>query len=698
MRKLSIVATALFAPLVLTAQTFPPNADVTKAISLLQSNMRVAAISVDSTGNVYLAGESDGAFTAATNKIGPRGDRDLFVIKTNSTADSVVFSTTIGGTGFDQFRDMKVDSAGNVYLLGSTQSSDMPFTTKTNPTFPVGAFALKLKSDGTALTYAIQLGSRMNAGALDIDSSGAAYIVGSANSQDLPASSGAYKQAPSGGVNGSYAGFVMKLNAAGAAPDAVTYYGDVDKIVDGVSVRSNGVMLQYQGNMVLLNTALTAQVSTTPIGIPSANVAFDSTGNIYWAGTNAQGAFAVRKFSSTGQVLLDKTYASSFNNTPVRIAVANNGRIFLFGQASGEKFTVKNPTQACQSNIATPNGTAGLALSDSVFGGSGGGSVPPDQAIMVLDATGNILYASFISVNAQYVAVASSSGHVYSAATVTQFTSPAFTTWQGVVRFNQDTIPTEKMQIACTVHGAYFTAVPLTPGTFMTFFGVKMGPTPAVPLTTLDSNGRVGSSLGGVSVTVDGKPSPMVYSWDQQINFIVPWGIKTDGSSVAVCLSYQSQQSCVQSSTNVARPGAFICDYTANIACALNEDYSVITSKTPVPPGKVAQLFMTGFGTVEGTLTDGGVASGALRNLLGKVTATTAPPDTGCGLFNCAAATSAVVPVEFAGNAPGGVLGFHQVNIRIPADMPTGLQSFRLSYTPNGSTISYATTVQLYVK
>src|SRR5262249_51744755 len=144
-----------------------------------------------------------------------------------------------------------------------------------------------------------------------------------------------------------------------------------------------GILLQYQGNMVLLNTGLTSQISTTPIGLPSAAVAFDSTGNVYWAGTNAQGAFAVRKFSPTGQVLLDKTYASSFNNTPVRIAVANNGRIFLFGQASGEKFTVKNPTQPCQSNIATPNGTAGLALSDNVFGGSAGGAVPADQAMMV---------------------------------------------------------------------------------------------------------------------------------------------------------------------------------------------------------------------------------------------------------------------------------------------------------------------------
>jgi uncharacterized protein (TIGR03437 family) len=700
MRKLSIVATALFAPLVLSAQTFPPNADVTKAISLVQSNMRVLAISVDSSGNVYLGGESDSAFTDAANKIGPRGSRDLFVIKTNPTVDSVVFSTTIGGSGFDQFRDMKVDSAGNIYLLGATQSSDMPFTKTTNPTNPVGAFMLKLKADGTALTYATQLGSRMNAGTLDIDSSGAAYIAGSTNSQDLAATAGAYKGAPTGGgINGVYGPFVMKLSSDGANFEAVTYYGDVDKIVDKVSVRSNGIMLQYQGNMVLLNAGLTSQTSTTPVGISSGNVAFDSTGNVYWAGANAQGAFAVRKFSPAGQVLLDKTYAFSFNSAPVRIAVANNGRIFLFGQASGEKLAIKNATQSCQANIAAPNGTAGLITIDNAFGG-GTAAVPPDNALMILDASGNVLHTTFTSVNAELVATAPSSGHIYTAASETLFTTPAFTSWRGVVRFNQDTIPAEKPIISCLVHGAYFTAVPVTPGSFMTFFGTKIGPSTPVALTALDSNGRVGSSLGGVSVTVDGKAAPMVYSSDTQVNFIAPWAIKTDGSGVPVCVTYQGTQTCGQSSTGVARPGAFDCGYAFSVpqlACARNIDHSVNAPGNGAAPGSAVEIYLTGFGVVPGTLIDGAINAES-RPLAGVVTVATTVPDDGCSLFNCAAAVATFIPVEYAGNSGSGVLGFDQINIRIPSDMPSGAQTFRVSYTPNGATLPYITNVVLYIK
>jgi uncharacterized protein (TIGR03437 family) len=594
---------------------------------------------------------------------------------------------------------MKVDAAGNIYLLGATQSSDMPFTKTTNPTYPVGSFILKLKADGTALTYATQLGSRMNAGALDIDSSGAAYIAGSSNSQDLAASAGAYKAPPTGGVNGVYAPFVLKLSSDGTNFDAVTYYGDVDKVIDKVSVRSNGIMLQYQGAMVLLNPGLTSQTSTTPVGLSSANMSFDGTGNVYWAGTNAQGSFAVRKFSPTGQVLLDKTYGFSFNSAPVRIAVANNGRIFLFGQASGEKLAIKNATQSCQANIAAPNGTAGLIVNDNAFGGGGNGAIPPDNALMILDAAGNVLHTTFTSVNAELVATAPTSGHIYTSASETLFTTPTFTSWHGVLRFNQDSIPEEKPTISCLVHGAYFTTVPVTPGSFMTLFGVKLGPSTPVALTALDSNGRVGSSLGGVSVTVDGKAAPMVYSSDIQVNFIAPWTIKTDGSGVPVCVTYQGTQTCAQSSTAIARPGAFDCGYAFSVpqlACARNIDHSVNAPGNGAAPGSAVEIYLTGFGLVPGTLTDGAINAES-RPLPGIVTVATTVSD-GCGLFNCAAAVAAFVPVEYAGNSGSGVLGFDQINIRIPTDMPSGPQTFRVSYTPNGATLPYITNVVLYIK
>ncbi|MEI9813170.1 MAG: hypothetical protein WDO18_11140 [Acidobacteriota bacterium] len=618
MRPLSFLATALFAPLLLTAQTFPPNADLNKTISILQSDMRIEAISVDATGNVYLAGSSDSAFTAATTKLGPRGDRDLFVIKMNPTVDQVIYATAIGGASAEFLRALRVDATGSVYLLGSTQSVDMPFTKTTNPTFPVGAFVVKLNPAGTAATYAYQLGSRLNAMAFDLDSTGAVYVAGAANSNDLFATAGALKQAPAGGASGVYAGVVIKINTAGNNFDAVTYYGDVDKLVDAVNVRSNGVLIQYSGNMVLLNSGLTAQTSSTPIGLTSTNVTFDSTGNSYWAGTNAGGVFAVRKFSPSGQILLDKTYTNAFNSNGTRIAVANNGRIFLFGQSAGANFATKNATSPCLANVAAPNGTAGLALNGDVFDGGQQFGHPPGSRINNSRPQRQRATFHFHGPDGRF----GDDVPVKTDTSTWPVTRPSLRPPSSVLGAASCASIRTRFRLTRRLSAAWFTAptsppVPATPGTFLTFFGTGIGPTPAVPLTTLDANGRVGPLLGGVGVTVDGKPAPMVYSSTGQINFITPWNIKTDGSAVPACLIYQSTTTCIQVSTAVARPGAFICDFSATIACALNEDNSLVTAANPVPPGKVAQLFMTGFGTVEGTLVDGGVATGALRHLTG---------------------------------------------------------------------------------
>ena len=99
-------------------------------------------------------------------------------------------------------------------------------------------------------------------------------------------------------------------------------------------------------------------------------------------------------------------------------------------------------------------------------------------------------------------------------------------------------------------------------------------------------------------------------------------------------------------------------------------------------------------------LVDGGV-TGGIQNLKGTLTATTEPPPTGgCGLFACAsvAAAAKVVGVQFSGAAPSLVAGVNQVNLVIPSDMPSGLQSFTLNFTPTGSTAVYSTVVKLQIK
>jgi uncharacterized protein (TIGR03437 family) len=306
-----------------------------------------------------------------------------------------------------------------------------------------------------------------------------------------------------------------------------------------------------------------------------------------------------------------------------------------------------------------------------------------------------VLHATFTPTLVGQTFVAPTNGRVYTTASQTLFTSPNRTAWVGVMRINQELIPTDKVSPSCVVHGASFAPVRLSPGAIMTIFGTHLGPATFTSFTL--PGGVVEKVLGGASVTVDGKAAPMLFSWDKQINFIVPWTIRTDGAAVPLCATFDGATTCVQVGTTSAVTGAF---QRGAVTAALNQNNSIHEVTNPAAPGSVVQLFMTGFGAVDGTLLDGGVAGATLQLVKGAVTASTEPPPTGgCGLFPCAAATGfRTVDVGFAGAAPNLVLGVNQINIKVPDDMPSGLQTFTISFKPTGAKDAITSVVQLQIR
>jgi len=89
-------------------------------------------IAVDSAGNAYVTGASvstnfpttAGAFDTTSN-----GGFDAFVTKLNSAGSApLVYSTYLGGSVTDQGSGIAVDSAGNAYVTGFTESTNFPTT------------------------------------------------------------------------------------------------------------------------------------------------------------------------------------------------------------------------------------------------------------------------------------------------------------------------------------------------------------------------------------------------------------------------------------------------------------------------------------------------------------------------------------------------------------------------------------------
>lgn len=89
---------------------------------------------VDASGNPYIAGWTRSAnypITSFTYDPGHNGGWDAFVTKLSVKLGAALASTFIGGSADDLAYDLTIDSSGNVYITGYTQSSAFPVTEDT---------------------------------------------------------------------------------------------------------------------------------------------------------------------------------------------------------------------------------------------------------------------------------------------------------------------------------------------------------------------------------------------------------------------------------------------------------------------------------------------------------------------------------------------------------------------------------------
>jgi len=153
------------------------------------------------------------------------GGFDAFVSKLNSDGSALIYSTYLGGSGGDGGDGVAVDAAGNAYVTGTTSSTDFPTTPGAVQTTLRGAnlFISKLNSTGSALIYSTYLGGTDfdQSRGIAVDSSGDAYVTGFTNSSDFPTTAGA----PQTNLHGGYDAFVSKLNSDGTALIYSTYLG-----------------------------------------------------------------------------------------------------------------------------------------------------------------------------------------------------------------------------------------------------------------------------------------------------------------------------------------------------------------------------------------------------------------------------------------------------------------------------------------
>jgi uncharacterized protein (TIGR03437 family) len=136
-------------------------------------------------------------------------------------AGSVLWATLLAGSQQDEAHAIAVDSAGNAYVAGRTNSLDFPVANPVQAArgkAPAGglgfdAFLSKISTDGKKLVHSTYLGGSSDDGAnaVAVDSAGAAYIAGFSTSLDFPTVN-AIQAVPGSSAGGS---FVAKVDSTG---------------------------------------------------------------------------------------------------------------------------------------------------------------------------------------------------------------------------------------------------------------------------------------------------------------------------------------------------------------------------------------------------------------------------------------------------------------------------------------------------
>jgi uncharacterized repeat protein (TIGR01451 family) len=194
-----------------------------------------SGIAVDASGYVIVAGQTSSknfpttagsiqpSFAGSGNKGSSGGD--AFITKLNPDGSAVGFSTFLGGSADDGASTVEVDSIGNIYVQGGTDSANFPTSHPLQGSLlgKNNAFLTKLDSSGATLLYSTYLGGTGTDFAKGTaDASGFVYVTGETDSSNFPLV-GAFRS-----YFGEDDAWIAKLDAQGATLVYSSYLGGGD--------------------------------------------------------------------------------------------------------------------------------------------------------------------------------------------------------------------------------------------------------------------------------------------------------------------------------------------------------------------------------------------------------------------------------------------------------------------------------------
>ncbi|MGA2630073.1 MAG: SBBP repeat-containing protein, partial [Terriglobia bacterium] len=189
-------------------------------------------IALDSSKNIYVTGmtqSTDFVPDSTSYHSLNNGQGDVFVCKLGPAGAGVIYSALLGGSGVDQGNAIAVDSSGDAFVTGTTQSSDFSTANPLQVILGISgggscgagtcsdAFVTELNPNGSSLIYSTYLGganAEFGQG-IALDTSGLAYVTGSTSSANFPVIVGAYQGALAGVAGNA---FIAKIDPSNNVP------------------------------------------------------------------------------------------------------------------------------------------------------------------------------------------------------------------------------------------------------------------------------------------------------------------------------------------------------------------------------------------------------------------------------------------------------------------------------------------------
>jgi hypothetical protein len=207
------------------------------------------AIAVDKVaGTAYVAGETlstNFPVTALANKTSPPGGpEDVFVTKLNAAGTALIYSTYLGGNGTDRAFGIALDSLGNAYVTGDTDSTDFPVSANPFQPTPGGgmdAFVSKFDPTGANLLYSTYFGKSgmEHSFGVAVESPGKAYITGDTDSTNLAIVNG-FQTVFSASIDGFVAKFDTTMQGTSSLLYSTYLGGAGNDEGNGIAVDSAG--------------------------------------------------------------------------------------------------------------------------------------------------------------------------------------------------------------------------------------------------------------------------------------------------------------------------------------------------------------------------------------------------------------------------------------------------------------------------